>query len=83
MLIAEQRYITETETRPGRFDLIGAVTATLGMSSLVFVIIDAAEVGWAPLKDPQFGRRGAVPAAPPKIGCPAWPARQKKPEIHH
>jgi Na+/melibiose symporter-like transporter len=33
--------------RPGRFDLTGALTATLGMGALVYAIIGTAEVGWA------------------------------------
>ena len=47
MVFAAYRYIGETERRRGRFDLIGALCATLGMTALVFGIVDAAEVGWA------------------------------------
>ncbi|WP_433611433.1 MFS transporter [Dactylosporangium sp. CA-139114] len=47
MVYAAYRYIGETERRRGRFDLIGALCATLGMTALVFGIVDAAEVGWA------------------------------------
>lgn len=46
MLVAARRYIAETETRPGRFDLVGALCATLGVGALVFGIIEAAETGW-------------------------------------
>ena len=46
MLVAARRYIAETETRRGRFDLVGAVCATLGVGVLVFGIIEAAETGW-------------------------------------
>ena len=46
MLVAARRYIGETETRPGRFDLVGAVCATLGVGALVFGIIDSVEAGW-------------------------------------
>jgi len=46
MVFAAYRFIGETERRRGRFDLIGALCATLGMTALVFGIVDAAEVGW-------------------------------------
>ncbi|MEV4130576.1 MFS transporter [Dactylosporangium sp. NPDC049742] len=46
MVFAAYRYIGETERRQGRFDLIGALCATGGMTALVFGIVDAAEVGW-------------------------------------
>ncbi|MCI4063989.1 MFS transporter [Micromonospora sp. R77] len=46
MLVAARRYVAETETRPGRFDLIGAGCATLGVGALVFGVIGAAETGW-------------------------------------
>jgi len=39
-------YINESERHPGRFDLVGAFTSTLGMVSLVFGFIRAAEHGW-------------------------------------
>ncbi|MFJ9608356.1 MFS transporter [Kitasatospora sp. NPDC101176] len=39
-------YINESERHPGRFDLVGAFTATVGMVSLVFGFIRAAEHGW-------------------------------------
>ncbi|TCO61029.1 MFS transporter [Actinocrispum wychmicini] len=38
--------IRETERRPGRFDLAGALTSTLGMASLVYGFIRAADAGW-------------------------------------
>jgi EmrB/QacA subfamily drug resistance transporter len=41
-LIAESR--AETETR--HFDFAGAVTITLGLSALVFALLDAEEAGW-------------------------------------
>ncbi|MEU4240937.1 MFS transporter [Actinoplanes sp. NPDC026619] len=47
MVFAARRFIGETERRPGRFDLIGALCATLGMTALVFGIVDAAESGWS------------------------------------
>ena len=40
------RYLPETERRPGHFDLLGAATSTLGMTSLVFGFVRAAANGW-------------------------------------
>ncbi|MFF2524952.1 MFS transporter [Streptomyces liangshanensis] len=39
-------YITESERHPGRFDITGAATSTLGMASLVYGFIRASEEGW-------------------------------------
>ncbi|WP_323378606.1 MFS transporter [Streptomyces smaragdinus] len=39
-------YINESERHPGRFDILGAVTSTLGMASLVYGFIRAADKGW-------------------------------------
>jgi EmrB/QacA subfamily drug resistance transporter len=39
-------YISESERHPGRFDIAGALTSTLGMASLVYGFIRAAEEGW-------------------------------------
>lgn len=45
MIIAVPRVVGETERRAGRFDLIGAVCAPLGMTALVSGIVDAADAG--------------------------------------
>ncbi|MEE1782855.1 MFS transporter [Streptomyces sp. SP17BM10] len=39
-------YINESERHPGRFDLLGAFTATTGMVSLVYGFIRASDHGW-------------------------------------
>ncbi|NBM14147.1 DHA2 family efflux MFS transporter permease subunit [Streptomyces sp. GC420] len=39
-------YISESERHPGRFDILGALTSTLGMVALVYGFIRAAEKGW-------------------------------------
>ncbi|MFD5628339.1 MFS transporter [Streptomyces sp. NPDC127072] len=39
-------YISESERHPGRFDISGALTSTLGMAALVYGFIRAAEKGW-------------------------------------
>src|SRR4051794_33257373 len=40
-------YLSESERHPGRFDLAGAITSTLGMTSLVYGFIRAGQDGWA------------------------------------
>jgi EmrB/QacA subfamily drug resistance transporter len=45
-LVAAPRFVTETPRQPGRFDLVGALTSTLGMASLVYAFIRAASSGW-------------------------------------
>jgi EmrB/QacA subfamily drug resistance transporter len=40
------RFIQESERHPGRFDLGGALTSTLGVASLVYGFIRAAAEGW-------------------------------------
>ncbi|MEU1123602.1 MFS transporter [Streptomyces sp. NPDC005899] len=39
-------YINESQKHPGRFDISGATTSTLGMASLVYGFIRASEEGW-------------------------------------
>ena len=42
-----RQYISESEKHPGRFDLVGAITSTLGMTSLVYAFIRASgSAGW-------------------------------------
>ncbi|MEA5454833.1 MFS transporter [Sinomonas sp. JGH33] len=40
------RVLPETERRRGRIDLPGALTITLGMSALVYGLVEAASAGW-------------------------------------
>ncbi|MFJ9580545.1 MFS transporter [Streptomyces sp. NPDC101191] len=40
------RFINESERHPGRFDLAGALSSTLGMAALVYGFIRASEEGW-------------------------------------
>ncbi|MGP3980836.1 MFS transporter [Streptomyces sp. KR80] len=44
--LATPRHIRESERHPGHFDFMGALTSTLGMVSLVYGFIRAAEDGW-------------------------------------
>lgn len=47
MIALAPRYLPESTQARGRFDLVGALTATLGVGALVFAIIHTAEAGWA------------------------------------
>jgi EmrB/QacA subfamily drug resistance transporter len=40
------RVLSETERRPGHFDLPGAAASTAGMTALVYGFVRAAEAGW-------------------------------------
>lgn len=46
MMVAARIYIRETDRRPGKFDLLGALTSTAGMSALVYGFIRSAHSGW-------------------------------------
>lgn len=47
LIIAAYRYIEETPKHTGKFDLLGAITSTLGIGGLVFGFIHSAQSGWA------------------------------------
>lgn len=48
MLLAARHYLqADVVTKRGRFDLVGALSATLGMSAIVFAVIHSAEAGWS------------------------------------
>ncbi|MCA0753733.1 MFS transporter [Paenibacillus sp. N4] len=46
LLYLVQKFIQKTGTRIGRFDLWGAMTSVIGMTSLVYGFVQAAEHGW-------------------------------------
>lgn len=46
MIIGARAVLTETPRRSGRLDVVGALSATLGMGALVFGIIESSEYGW-------------------------------------
>lgn len=46
MIALAPRYLPESVRTPGRFDLVGALTATLGVGALVFGILHSTEAGW-------------------------------------
>ncbi|HZP16181.1 MAG TPA: MFS transporter [Nocardioides sp.] len=47
VLATVRRYVTETPRRPGKFDFIGALTATGGAATIVWTVIKAQDYGWA------------------------------------
>ncbi|MEU9211295.1 MFS transporter [Streptomyces sp. NPDC048415] len=46
MMVLALRFLPGTERRQGRFDIAGAVLATLGSTALVLGIVEAADFGW-------------------------------------
>jgi EmrB/QacA subfamily drug resistance transporter len=46
VLLLARRFVDETNRRPGRFDVVGALTATFGAVSLVWALIGTPEHGW-------------------------------------
>jgi EmrB/QacA subfamily drug resistance transporter len=46
LFFAAWKHMQETEKHTGKFDLSGAVTSTIGMSALVFGIVNSATDGW-------------------------------------
>ena len=46
VLIVGLRFLTETARNKGRFDLLGAITSTVGMAGLVYGFVRAASAGW-------------------------------------
>jgi EmrB/QacA subfamily drug resistance transporter len=47
MIVLSPRFLPESGRSTGRFDLTGAISATLGVGAIVFGIIHSAEAGWA------------------------------------
>lgn len=46
LVLAAPRYLPESERRPGRLDVAGALSSTLGMAGLVYGIVRSATAGW-------------------------------------
>src|SRR5690349_1462318 len=46
VLVLARRFVTETPRRPGRFDVVGAFTATFGAVAIVWSLIGTPEHGW-------------------------------------
>ncbi len=47
LLMAARAVLSESPRLPGRFDLAGAVTSTVGMTAVVYGFVHAASDGWA------------------------------------
>jgi len=47
VIVLAPRFVTETPRRTGRFDVVGALTATGGAVALVWTLIGTPEHGWA------------------------------------
>lgn len=47
LILLGARFVEETEPKPGRFDLFGAVASTLGFGALIWGVVATAERGWA------------------------------------
>ncbi len=46
VLVFVRRYVAETPRRPGRFDVVGAITATTGSVALVWALVSVPDYGW-------------------------------------
>jgi EmrB/QacA subfamily drug resistance transporter len=46
LVLVARRYLTETPTRSGRFDAAGALTSTLGITSIVYGLTRVGAHGW-------------------------------------
>ena len=60
MVIGAKRVLVETPRQRGRFDVTGAVCATLGMGAVVFGIVESAESGWGSARVVAVLATGAV-----------------------
>ncbi len=47
LMLAARRYLQETELKPGKFDVVGAICSTLGMSALVYGLVRSTATGWS------------------------------------
>jgi predicted MFS family arabinose efflux permease len=45
-LVLGRRVLSESERRHGRFDIAGAITSTVGMSAVVFGLVESGSAGW-------------------------------------
>lgn len=46
LIVAARRHIDETQKQPGKFDVGGAISSTMGMTALVYSLVRAADAGW-------------------------------------
>lgn len=47
MFVLAVRFLIETLRTPGRFDILGALTSTVGVGSLIFGVIESSTRGWS------------------------------------
>ncbi|RKR75911.1 MFS transporter [Frondihabitans australicus] len=47
MIVLATKYLVEQPKRPGKFDVLGAVTSTVGIGAIIFGIIESSSRGWA------------------------------------
>lgn len=47
MIVLALRFLPTQTTRAGRFDVVGAITSTVGMGALIFGIVNGGDAGWA------------------------------------
>jgi len=47
MIVLALRFLPTQTTRSGRFDVVGAITSTVGMGALIFGIVNGGDAGWA------------------------------------
>jgi EmrB/QacA subfamily drug resistance transporter len=47
LVVLARAVLPETDRQPGRFDLAGALTSTIGMTALVYGFVNAASDGWS------------------------------------
>jgi EmrB/QacA subfamily drug resistance transporter len=47
LILAAPRFLPESERHGGAFDVLGALSSTLGMTALVFGMVHSATAGWA------------------------------------
>jgi EmrB/QacA subfamily drug resistance transporter len=64
LIVLAPRFLAETERRTGHFDVLGAITSTLGSSALVYGFVRAASDGWGdPLTLVSFAAAALLIAA--------------------
>jgi EmrB/QacA subfamily drug resistance transporter len=47
ILLVGRQVLSESQRRHGRFDLAGAITSTVGMSAIVFGLVESSSAGWS------------------------------------
>lgn len=60
LIVAAAVVIAETPRQAGRFDLLGAITSTLGMTALVYGFVAAATDGWGDVRTLAAFASGSV-----------------------